>query len=96
MRGARYLGTCRSGALFTLYDLGDYPAAVAGGKTCIVGEVYVVHDSLLERLDAFERVPDLYRRVRTDTDYGTAWLYLMSEAPRGAGIISSGDWVLRW
>lgn len=94
MRGACYLGTCLSSAPFILYDLGDYPAAVAGGKLRIVGEVYAVNTPLLARLDAFERVPELYQRARTDTGYGTAWLYLMPTPPRGAPVVTGGDWVV--
>ena len=93
MQGARYVGMQRSAPAFTLYDLGTYPAAVAGGNTPLIGEVHVVAPELLDRLDAFEGVPELYRRERVSTVYGEAWIYVMKHVPRHARPIPHGDWV---
>lgn len=93
MQGARYVGMQRSAPAFTLYDLGTYPAAVAGGSTRLLGEVHVVAPELLVRLDAFEGVPELYRRERVRMAYGEAWIYVMKHVPRHARPIPHGDWV---
>lgn len=62
LRGARALGATTTVAAFTLFDLGPYPALVAGGDTAVEGELYVVDAALLARLDRFEDHPNLYRR----------------------------------
>src|SRR5690242_7633666 len=62
MAGAHYVGAACTAAHFTLYDLGDYPAAVAGGHTAIKGELFTVDAAQLRRIDVFEDHPTLYRR----------------------------------
>ena len=84
-----------------LFDPGlDYPAAVFGGKSTIVGRTYRLRgdnlDEALEVLDAEEdTVLGLYRRVQLDTGRGVrAWAY-----EYGDGLelteIESGDWFRR-
>ncbi len=62
LRGATLLRATSTIAAFTLFDLGPYPALVAGGDTAVEGELYRVDPSLLARLDRFEDHPRLYRR----------------------------------
>lgn len=95
MADASLLATAVTEPHFTLFDLGAYPAVVAGGQTAIVGELYAVSPAMLRLLDDFERVPDLYCRERTRIGQHWAWIYLMPEAPAGARVIAGGDWCRR-
>ena len=74
--GAEFASAARTLAQFQMLDLGRYPAVIAGGES-IVGELYRVNAQHLLRLDAFERVPELYVRHKTVLDDGqSAWIYL--------------------
>ncbi|HWP94944.1 MAG TPA: gamma-glutamylcyclotransferase family protein [Gammaproteobacteria bacterium] len=91
LRGAVCLGRWRTPPCYTLLSLGDWPAAVMGGRTAIAGEVYAVSHRILAVLDAYEGVPGLYRRLTIATPWGEAWMYVLARpvrAPRAA----SGDW----
>jgi gamma-glutamylcyclotransferase (GGCT)/AIG2-like uncharacterized protein YtfP len=85
----------------TLYDTGlDYPAAVFGGASLILGRTFAiepdVHDDCLAHLDAVEgTVGGLYSRiVVTTTGAVEAWTYQY-----GGGLdltpIPSGNWLHR-
>ena len=90
-----------------LFDLGAYPGAVKSGpksSTWIVGELYRLPDvsRALKVLDDYEGVGSgevatvVYRRevaqiVRPDGERVSAWVYWLSEPPRGARPIESGD-----
>jgi gamma-glutamylcyclotransferase (GGCT)/AIG2-like uncharacterized protein YtfP len=98
MYGCEFEGVARTQSLFSMLDLGAYPALIAGDNA-IRGELYQVNDNALRRLDGFERVPELYRRSQTSMDNGTrAWLYLLNvdafepvtlkERP----VVPDGDW----
>jgi gamma-glutamylaminecyclotransferase len=91
---ARFLGGARTAAAFDLVDLGPYPAAVGGGSTALIGELYEVDPATLDRLDELEGVPGLYRRTTIPLADGTpAEAYLMPrKALRGRPLIPSGDW----
>ena len=80
LHGAEFLGSARTGAQFQMFDLGRYPA-VLPGDAVVVGEVYLACETVLARLDAFERVPELYVRQETTLDVGgSAWIYVYSAA----------------
>lgn len=89
MRGARLLGTHVTEAVFTLLDLGGYPAALARGGTAVSGEVYRIPPGLLARLDRLEG--DEYLRVPVPTPWGEAWMYLYRGKRRGRAL-DSGVW----
>lgn len=63
LEGARFIGTDRTRPLFGLVDLGSFPAMVAEGTTCIVGEVWEVDAATLADLDRLEGHPRWYERV---------------------------------
>lgn len=94
LAGARFLGPVRTAPDYDLVDFGAYPALVPGGRSAVTGELYLVDEATLERLDEFEAVPDLYFRVRIRLAAGSlAETYLMPrEQARGRRIIESGDW----
>ncbi|MCA9542465.1 MAG: gamma-glutamylcyclotransferase, partial [Myxococcales bacterium] len=62
LRGARFVDTTRTAPCFTLYQIDWYPALVARGQTSVVGELYVVDEALLARLDEYEGCPESYAR----------------------------------
>lgn len=94
LNNAPLLGRHRTAPRYTLFDLGPYPAAVAGGRAALVGEVYRLTQGLLARLDRLENYPKEYRRARIMTPYGPAWIYLYRRTPPDKPVIAGGDW--RW
>lgn len=95
MRRARRVGRHRTPPGYTLYDTGPYPAAVAGGRTPIAGEVYAVDGRTFRLLDRLEDYPRSYTRRRITTPYGPAWIYLWRRSvdPRWRRL--AGDWCAR-
>lgn len=93
LRTARFLGRHRTAARYTLLDLGPYPAALAGGRTALSGELYALSHALLRRLDVLENYPREYTRVLIPTPSGKAWIYLYRRRPAVAvPLIPHGDW----
>lgn len=94
--GARPLGRARTPPCFTLIDLGEFPALVAGGADSVTGEVWEVETTHLERLDAFEEHPAFYVREVLRLDDGREVFAYILPPGRGAGPrIPSGDWKKR-
>ena len=93
---------CTGRAIGTLYDLGEYPAAVFdGGGTnhgVVHGRVYRLPDdpAVLAALDEYEGLPDLYVRVavpvRTTGGDLTCWAYQYNRDPAGYPRIPSGTY----
>lgn len=73
---------------FTLYALGWYPGAAAGGSTAIAGELYRVDAALLDELAGYEG--EEYDAVEIPTSHGEAWMYVYRGAP--GDVIVSGCW----
>jgi gamma-glutamylcyclotransferase (GGCT)/AIG2-like uncharacterized protein YtfP len=93
LAGARFLGAARTPPAYTLVSLGEYPALVAGGGTCVEGELYAVDADTLAALDRFEEHPDLYRRTAIALESGArAWAYLLAAPRGGEPPIASGRW----
>ena len=83
--------------VFDLFDLGPYPAMVAGGQTAVTGEIYSVDAHTLARLDALEEHPHVYIRTPIELEHGQmVKAYLMPREPVSHHpIIPSGDWLRR-
>jgi len=88
---SEWLGNYATPPLYSLYDLGPYPAVV-DGHSVIYGEVYRVDDATLQQLDILEDIPVMYRREQIETPFGLAWMYLYQETLQAQTLISSGDW----
>lgn len=94
---ARYVGTDLLTCI-TLYDLGEYPAAVLESSGGIVVEVYEVNTAHLDALDQLEELdtqnPEagLYRRCICHTRHGNAWIYIYNPAVENMPPIRSGSW----
>ena len=94
----RFLSPALTKPGFALVDLGPYPGAVRAGDGSLEGEIYSVSRTKLAQLDAFEGVPNFYRRVRVELEHpeGTAWIYLLASLPAGAVYVPSGSWRQYW
>ncbi len=78
MRGARFCGIARTRPGYALYQHGAYPA-LAEGAGAVQGELWLVSDELLGRLDDFEGCPELYQRGEVELSDGSrAVAYLVS------------------
>jgi gamma-glutamylcyclotransferase (GGCT)/AIG2-like uncharacterized protein YtfP len=62
LAGATFVGESRTEPGYCLVRQGEYPALREGGTGAVAGELYLVSDELLARLDVFEHTPELYRR----------------------------------
>ncbi len=85
------LGNHTTPPIYSLFDLGSYPAVIEG-HSAIYGEVYRVNDSTLQQLDRLEDVPVDYRREQIETPFGLAWIYIYQQDHKLDTLISSGDW----
>lgn len=93
LRGATLLAEAITAPVFTLVDMGEYPALVEGGGTAVVGELYDVDEALLVDLDRYEDVPELYLRVEHAIAGEPALIYVLRpEHARNRPVIASGDW----
>lgn len=97
---ARFLGTARSSAEYTMIDLGSFPAVLEGGNTVIHGEVWEVDDACLAALDRLEGHPDFYCRgpitLQPQRNEATASdvvaYFLPSRRVRLRETVPSGNW----
>ena len=70
-----------------MIDLGAFPAVIDFGndndRNTISGELYLVNDTVLERLDQLEGHPDWYQRrvvnINNNGDNENAYMYIMQE-----------------
>lgn len=84
----------------SLYDLGEYPAALTNeSNSLVIGEAYEVDDELLNKLDDFEASSN-YRRKQVEISVGsqqsTGWIYVPADDPESYAhrtLIESGDWI---
>lgn len=90
---ARFIAEARTEPRFTLLDMGQYPALVEGGTTAVHGELFEIDADLLEALDRYEDVPELYARRPVEVAGHSAIAYVLHpELAGGVGVIASGDW----
>jgi gamma-glutamylcyclotransferase (GGCT)/AIG2-like uncharacterized protein YtfP len=94
LKRATFVGAARTVDSYALY-LDEYPGVYPDDAVCPVsGEVYAVDEAMLERLDALEDHPVLYRREQIGVllDSGEtvrAWIYFY---PHKSGcLIASGE-----
>lgn len=95
---ARFVGSdiVRS---ITLYDLGEYPAAVLESSNGIQVEVYeLTPDELaeldrLEECDAANPQAGLYSRQVCSTRYGDAWIYIYNHAVDVKTRLDTDSWI---
>lgn len=102
LAGAPLVGPARTVAGYRLLLLQGYPALVpvrgVSGSTAVPGEIYLVGEAQLARLDEFEGHPTLFRRQDLAlAGGGTAQAYLHAnpQAVALAPLVPGGDW-RRW
>ncbi len=92
--GGEFVREATTRAEFSMFSLGAFPGVSRGGRTAIVGEVFVVDELVLARLDALEGHPSFYRREEIALDDGevvSAYL-LPFESYADRAPIESGSW----
>lgn len=80
MSGARYLGPADLSAYRLVLYEGSYPALTPdpSARQPVEGELYLVTEELLQKLDDFEEVPELYERRSVPLKDGTvAFAYVI-------------------
>lgn len=94
-----YLGDARTEPGYRLFLVADYPGLIrdATDTRGVQGELWSVTPEALERLDAFEGIPEkLYRRDRIKllppSDNIDAQTYVYLRNTRGRRPIISGNW----
>jgi gamma-glutamylcyclotransferase (GGCT)/AIG2-like uncharacterized protein YtfP len=95
MAGGKLLAPALTAPRYCLYDLGPYPALVAGGETAVRGELYRVSRDLLDALDAFEGHPDYFRRQAVALAGGreaAAYLFARPAELVDRAALDLGDW----
>lgn len=92
LKCARFLGSWRTAARFSLWSLGSYPVACADGTMQLYGEVYRVDERCLSLLDQLEEVPEYYQRASIKTPWGPTWIYLQPGPPSGSRLLPAGNW----
>jgi len=92
MGGAARMGRAVTPRGFSLWSLGQYPAACHGGVGRIRGEVYQLSLAHLYRLDVLEECPRFYRRRLIRTAFGMAWIYYQPAPPADSDWLPGGDW----
>ena len=91
---SQFLGSAMTEPEFTLFDVGEWPAAIHKGTTAIVGELYDVNPNKLAEIDRYERHPDLFSRqaVMLAGDI-KAWMWIyISEVHPSWPHIQDGCW----
>lgn len=90
---ADFICETQTSGLFTLLDLGHYPAVLIQPKNYpIHGEIYEVSDWVLKQLDELENYPHYYMRRMIMTQAGIlAWLYYFP-VYNGEVILDNGFW----
>ena len=102
MPGAEIVGRAKTTYPdYNMLDLGAFPAVIKG-ENHIQGEVWKCDDEVFADLDDIEGYPDFYKRVKTETSQGRAWMYYLDDKSytqykgnRGDNVFEQGD-TLTW
>jgi gamma-glutamylaminecyclotransferase len=92
LEGASFEGRTSTSNGYALYMVSGYPALVRTERGRVHGELYTVSDEQLLKLDAFEGVPDWYRREIVVLGDGTeAEGYVKRREDVSDGDLMAGD-----
>ena len=100
IQNAKYLGTCTTEPVFSLYSLGGFPGLKQNGNTSVVIEVYEVNEEEAEWVDSLEGYSEhgnntFYDKIFIDTPYGKAGIYIYVPNISEDRLVKSGDWAER-
>jgi gamma-glutamylcyclotransferase (GGCT)/AIG2-like uncharacterized protein YtfP len=74
--GVEFVGNALTAKpVYSLYDLGAFPAVSINGKSHILGEVWAIDTRIMNDLDNIEGYPAFYKRTQINTTLGSAWIY---------------------
>ena len=77
LQTADYLGDHCTEAAFSMYEFDDYPAVTRPGENAVSGELYRVSRAQFRKLDELEWYPRFYQRMKIQTRFGLAWMYVV-------------------
>ncbi|MFW6226090.1 MAG: gamma-glutamylcyclotransferase family protein [Nanoarchaeota archaeon] len=97
LKDAKLLGEETLDGDFTMVSLGGFPGVIPTGKGVVKGEVYEVDDLTyqeIERLEGYHPDPKIafYSKMKVDTKFGEAEMYILDEKSLDYPIIKTGDW----
>jgi gamma-glutamylcyclotransferase (GGCT)/AIG2-like uncharacterized protein YtfP len=92
LQGAEFWGIDRL-ANAQLFDLGEYPMILPGAGI-VQGEIYLVNEEILMKLDVLEEHPIVYCRTHVTLQSGTAAQVYWGRPQYVSGFpgITGGDW----
>ncbi len=77
VQAGEFVGNHQTEAVFSMYEFDDYPAVTEFGKDSIGGELYRVNRAQFRKLDELEWYPRFYQRIKIETRFGLAWMYVV-------------------
>lgn len=98
---AKYIGAFTSDPIFSMYDLGHFPAIVNKGNFTVEFEVYAVNKKEAEQVDSLEGYTgndenSWYKKGVIDTPFGKAFYYYFdkdsNDKMKESDLIASGNW----
>ena len=89
---AKFLREAKTKPLYTLVNVGMFPALIKQGKTSVVGELWEIDKRTKQSLDLIEGVPLLYQDEEIELDDDTTAIAYVFQFNRGYPEIESGDW----
>ena len=93
LAGADFLGEVRTKALYTLVDLGPYPAIYVGGSVSVLGELYRIDKRRRFAIDVRKECPVMFQRIKLELEDGrlVEGYAMREEQLRGRRRIKSGS-----
>jgi gamma-glutamylcyclotransferase (GGCT)/AIG2-like uncharacterized protein YtfP len=98
LAGATFVGPALTMPIYTLVDLGPYPALLENGRVSVAGEVYLVDKKQRFSLDVKMECPVLFQRieVRLENDSRAETYAMRDDQVRGKRRLAHGDWKRRF
>lgn len=92
-KSCTYLGTQKTLPEFKMVSLRGFPGVIPGGDRSVVIEVFKVKSKDVEqRLDWLEGFPSFYQKMKVQTEWGEANMYILDERYIDYPLVESGDW----
>ena len=93
LEAAHFVDHAHTPPHYSLVNVGRYPGLVAGGHSCVAGELYRVDGKTTAILDDYEGHPlDYLRQTITLSDDTKAETYIFQPRGEEFPVIESGDW----